>query len=174
MEAETRKIPLDLADIQPDEVHSMREWAGLLGIGEANIRTAIREKKLGGTLTPMKNKKGEVIAGARWEMTGQQVLDWRNHIGVHTSSATLMIKDTVSGRIRVQKDQLDEVNQYLAAKYPDVQITLPKYKSTKTEGVTAQAVEEMDLTTNIPAPVKAYAEPEVPSVKPAKKGFFGS
>ena len=62
-------------NVTPEMNGNIHFWAKHLGMGEANIRTAIRKKALKAELGPS-NYNPALLA---YNITGQAILDWRQH-----------------------------------------------------------------------------------------------
>ena len=156
------KAPVfDASKIDPAEQHSLREWSNKIGLGEANIRTAIRKGTLKGQMVTKKNDDGTESTTRRWEMTGQQILDWRAQKNVRNGTGAPKVKGATSYRVKLTVEQQPIVQAFLDEKFPGTLLTLPKPKAAA-DAVASEAVIEAPVARNI-------AEPAAP-----KKSLFGS
>jgi hypothetical protein len=131
----------DISTIKPDEQHSLREWEKILGLGEANIRTALRKHTLQGQLVQKKNEDGTDTTTKRWEMTGQQIIDWRTQKVHRGGTGQPKIKGASSYRVKLTLEQAPIVQQFLDDNFPGIALTLPKPKAKEEVAEVATAVD---------------------------------
>jgi len=151
--------------VKPGMEGSINYWARILGMGGANIRTAIRSKALKAELKPV----GDGALNA-YVITAEQILDWRNSIRTagtgERASATHFVFKTMSKITQEECDAANEVLKKAGIEWVLGRTIRPKKDSSKAGD-----------TNEVPMPVvdkaEAQARLDALSQPEEKSGLFG-
>lgn len=100
--------------VKPEMAGGINFWSKELGMGAANIRTAIRNKSLNAVLVPLNEAKPEIQG---YKITGQDILNWRANMRSGGSTAVKKIRDSYKFKtsVAITNAQAEAVNALLAA-----------------------------------------------------------
>jgi hypothetical protein len=156
--------------VKPDMRGGINYWSKILGMGSANIRTAIRGKTLVAHLVPLREDKPELVG---YQITGQEILDWRAAIhgkgeGGPTGPGLYVYKTNV----KLSQEDVDKLNATLIAAGSTVTLV----RNTKEKTVKAQPENDGDemptlLTADAQARLDALNEEPVAAGAPVSSGF---
>ncbi len=147
--------------VTPDMKGGINYWAKVLEMGAANIRTAIRNKKLNGVLVPLREGNDDIKT---YSITGDDILKWRAEM--HTTTGTeRKIRDAYKYKtsVAIKVEDAERANAALKAAGIEFTLVKPAPVARKAGGSKAKA---------------GNAEPAIEDIAPlpeppAKTGLFG-
>lgn len=136
--------------VTPDMKGGINFWAKQLGMGAANIRTAIRAKSLKAELVVLNPEGNPDLKG--YQITGQDILDWRANQKHATAGEGKTVRSTThfvyKTSAKITAEQAEAANAALTAAGIEFQLVKPAInKASKTQKPAKQADE-----TNLPMP----------------------